>query len=957
MLLRTSTPYIYTILLLLGTLTSTATAQTPNLKPNPSSSTTDFTGVTILQLPDGIPELNNDTVDSSFGDTLDVAKHPPGALEPAALSFEDQKSLAKPSFYTLKQRRFLAQISNVKTALPTPESSSKAVPSPETLEVEIPQPLAEVKTPPRTLREAGLLQEILTPENAAPTEEISAATKQTAPSDRVRSQRFMPRIGAEFTTGSGVGYESSFGSIGGFVPLWQNSDNLTFLEGRLLLSTEDSHISSNIVLGHRFYSAKDNRILGGYVAFDTHDTGNSNFNQLGAGFESLGENWDIRANAYIPVGDTRQLTQERVFSTGLSFSDPFFQGNFLGQTRNQQLQRDRNFEAAMAGFDVEAGMKIAQISRTGDLRGYAGLYYYDAPGSAEILGWRTRVEARPTDTFRLGLLLSNDATFGTNLVLSVGANFPGTRPRGIRTEDRVLARLGESVTRNANIVVDEQSESESFSVQDTVFVTNPATGQPWRFRHVNLGIGTGNGTFENPTGTVAEALVVAQPNDIVYVQPGTNPGVPAFKIPDQVQVLSTGPVQRIDTVELGNLQLPLSNAGVLPDVTGTVTMGNTTTLSGFAITTTTGFGIAGNNISNAIIRDNAIANSSGEGILLENVTGQILIQDNAIANSALEGFSLSNNQGQVNLILVKNTIANNGALANEGDGINLELRNTATGTFNISENTITGSNSFGSIADGVEVKLFESASGTFTLTNNQITANQFSGINIELESNTLGTFEIANSTISGNQFDGISIKLNDSATGTFNITNTQISKNGFYGIGILLSNNTSGTFNITNSTIAENQDNGVNIALSDAAIGTVNISNNQQISKNGFYGIFTSINGNAQLQFLSESNQIIDNAFTGLSLNSYDTAKIFAGVRLNTITGSAIGDLEAITSGSGDTICLQPRHNTIGNFFLNDSFGGAIQIETGTLSTNNISVSDLSNWSGTTVSAGTCGFP
>ncbi|MBD1944807.1 right-handed parallel beta-helix repeat-containing protein, partial [Coleofasciculus sp. FACHB-712] len=836
MLLRTSTPYIYTILLLLGTLTSTATAQTPNLKPNSSSSTTDFTGVTILQIPDGIPELNNDTVDSSFGDTLDVAKHPLGALEPAALSFDNQKSLAKPSFYTLKEGRFLAQISNVETALPTPESSPKAVPSPETLEVEISQPLAEIKTPPRTLREAGLLQEILTPENADPTEEISAATKQTAPSDRVRSQRFLPRIGAEFTTGSGVGYESSFGSIGGFVPLWQNSDNLTFLEGRLLLSTEDSHISSNIVLGHRFYSAKDNRILGGYVAFDTRDTGNSNFNQLGAGFESLGENWDIRANAYIPVGDTRQLTQERVFSTGLSFSDPFFQGNFLGQTRNQQLQRDRNFEAAMAGFDVEAGVKIAQIGRTGDLRGYAGLYYYDAPGSAEILGWRTRLEARPTDTFRLGLLLSNDATFGTNLVLSVGANFPGTRPRGIRKEDRVLARLGESVTRNANIVVDEQSESESFSVQDTVFVTNPTTGQPWRFRHVNLGIGTGNGTFENPTATVAEALAVAQSNDIVYVQPGTNPGVPAFKIPDQVQVLSTGPVQRIDTVELGNLQLPSSNAGILVDVTGTVTMGNTTTLSGFAISTTTGSGIAGSNISNAIIRDNAIANSSGEGILLENVTGQILIQDNAIANSALEGFSLSNNQGQVNLILVKNTIANNGALANEGDGINLELRNTATGTFNISENTITGSNSFGSIADGVEVKLFESASGTFTLTNNQITANQFSGINIELESNTLGTFEIANSTISGNQFDGISIKLNDSATGTFDITNTQISKNGFYGIGILLSNNTSGTFNITNSTIAENQDNGVNIALSDAAIGTVNISNNQQISKNGFYG-------------------------------------------------------------------------------------------------------------------------
>ncbi|MEW5859443.1 MAG: inverse autotransporter beta domain-containing protein, partial [Cyanobacteriota bacterium] len=519
MLLRTSTPCIYTILLLLGTLTSTAVAQTTESKPNPSSATTDFTGVTIVQFPDGIAELNNNTVEASLGDTLDVTEHPQGASEPKTLSFENQNSLAKPSFYTLKEGRFITQISNVETALFTPKSSPKNVPSSETLKVEVSQPLVEVKTPPRTLHEAGLVQETITPENVSSITEISADTKQILQSDRVRFQRFLPRIGAEFTTGSSVGYESSFGSIEGFVPLWQNLDNLTFLEGRLLLSTEDSHTSSNIVLGHRFYSAKDNRILGGYVAFDTRDTGNSNFNQLGAGFESLGENWDVRANAYIPVGDTRQLTQERVFSTGLSFSDPFFQGNFLGQTRNQQLQRDRNFEAAMAGFDVEAGVKIAQLGQTGDLRGYAGLYYYDAPGSAEILGWRTRLEARPTDTFRLGLLLSNDATFGTNLVLSVGANFPGTRPRGIRKEDRVLARLGESVTRNANIIVDEQSESESFSVQDTVFVTNPATGQPWRFRHVNLGIGTGNGTFENPTATVAEALAVAQPNDIVYVQP------------------------------------------------------------------------------------------------------------------------------------------------------------------------------------------------------------------------------------------------------------------------------------------------------------------------------------------------------------------------------------------------------------------------------------------------------
>lgn len=861
-----------------------------------------------------------------------------------------------------------ADTSTVENDLPATEASEET----EKLEVETntttfevkntlppitnPKKLADVELPPRTLNEFGKISPEVNVEPAQNPSLSSQETAQTTATPTESTVKILPRVGVNFTSGSGVGYSSSFTSLEGFLPLSSGTtNNLPFLEGRVLLSTENALLSSNLVLGYRTYNPKDNRILGGYVAYNTRDTGNSNFNQLGVGVESLGD-WDVRANAYIPVGDTRQKTQETISNNNLSLSEPVFQGNFLAQTRTQQGQINRRFEAAMAGFDVEAGTKIARIGKTGELRGYAGLYYYDAPGSADILGFSTRLEARPTDNLRLGVSLSNDATYGTNLVLSVGANFPGTRPRNIGKENTVLARLGESVARNVNIVVDEQQEVESFTRQETVFVTNPNTGQPWRFQHVNLGIGTGNGTFESPTGDVASALAVAQPEDIVYVQPGTNPSIPAFQIPDRVQVLSTGPVQLINTVE-GNLQLPSSAAGVRPQVTGTVTIGNRTTLSGFEIATTTGAGIAGTNISDVTIRENAIASSVSEGILLQNVTGQVAIANNTINNSGLEGFSLRNNQGQVTLLLTENSIANNGAAADDGDGVNVELSNSATGTFNIEKNAIANNSSNSGIADGIEIRIFDNASGTFNVSNNQISRNQFKGINIQLDSTSAGTFNITNNSIQENLDDGITLQLNDQATGTFNISNNpEISQNGLFGIAILLSDSTSGTFNITSNTIQENQNNGVNIQLNDTAAGTINVSNNQQIARNGLNGIFTTTNETSQLRLTIDSNQISDNSFTSLSINSFDSSNTFASVALNTLTGGSLGDLEVIASGVDDTICLRSRQNTIGNLLLDDSLGGTIQAEDG-ISTNNIATSNVTNWSGTNVAAGSCGFP
>jgi trimeric autotransporter adhesin len=181
------------------------------------------------------------------------------------------------------------------------------------------------------------------------------------------------------------------------------------------------------------------------------------------------------------------------------------------------------------------------------------------------------------------------------LIFNFGVSFPGSGSVGRGSKQQgIIARLGESPERQSSIPV------ENLLVKDTVAAIDPNTNQPLSFQHVNLGLGNSNGTIESPFGTVQEALNVAKSGDIVYVRTGKNPGIPAFTIPNNVQVLSSA-LPRVFNTQIGNIQLPGSGSRVRPTVTGTVTLGSNTALDGFAIANSPGEGIFGKNISNVSI--------------------------------------------------------------------------------------------------------------------------------------------------------------------------------------------------------------------------------------------------------------------------------------------------------------------------------------------------------------------
>jgi parallel beta-helix repeat protein len=759
---------------------------------------------------------------------------------------------------------------------------------------------------------------------------------------------FTPRLGVRYTT-EGGGYES-FSSFEGFLPVFQTPGNsLTFLQGKVLLDN-DSNLGTNILLGHRIFSAEGNRVVGGYIAYSTRDTGKSNFNQLGLGFETLG-NWDFRFNAYLPLGTSEN--QVSVINTGSGF-----QGNsFL-------LGRQRSFEVAMSGVDAEIGTRLLRLG-AGDLRGFVGAYYYSGGESKEAFGWRTRVEARPTDFLNFGLSLQHDELFDTRLVFTIGANFPGSSGRGTKPKkDSALLRMAESSDRQSAILVTHERRN------DTVVATG-TDNQPLTIIYVTNN-GTGNGTFESPLGSITNAVGIAKANNIIYVLADTPTTIAPFIIPDGVQVLSSASVQTVNTQQFGLVTLPLSGNGIYPVITGSVTggnglvtLGNNTVLSGFDIQVQgndDARGIKGTNISNVRILDNKITNAFSEGIYLENVTGIVEIARNTITDTrnpltdtSLEsGIFVWNYQGDTNLTITDNRIVTNfNAEDYRIDGIEVNLcrdvdelfvsktcASNASITATITNNEIIHNGKIVGGADGIDINLGNLGKGTFTISNNTLTNIPDEGISINAVANSEGNFTITNNIIQNIGDRGIQLAATDNAIIRPTITNNTITN--VTGDGINLSQVTDAT--VTNNNINNISSDGIKI---ENASGNNNISSNT-ISDVSNDGIDLDNVTNANVS----NNNISNVGDDGIDLNNVTNANVTNnnisnagddGIEIENTSGNNNISSNTISNVSDDGIDLDNVTNAnVTNNNITSAGDNGIKIENAS-GNNNISSNTISN--------------
>ncbi|MBM0742899.1 right-handed parallel beta-helix repeat-containing protein [Phormidium sp. CLA17] len=655
------------------------------------------------------------------------------------------------------------------------------------------------------------------------------APPSTTPSVKASDLVITPRVGVGYTTPGG-GYDG-FANIQGFIPLKQTpGKNLLFLEGRFLLDN-DANPGGSLVLGYRAYQTAANRIYGAYLAYDNRDTGSNVFSQVGLGLETLGEGWDARVNGYIPAGNTRQTVRENTIASNSYLVDSTrFQANQLVVSGTRQQLTIRDLEAAMAGFDAEVGGRLVKFPDDGgDLRGYGGLYYLSAAGSPSVVGVRGRLEARVTDNLLLGVAVQHDGLFGTNVFGTIALTLPGVRPKGAAPKS-LLARMAESPTRIGTIAIDHQRETTSITVPvSDLTIDNPTTGQPYFFQHVIVGRSGGDGTIENPFGVIDSALAATRSdgNSIVYVQAGTNSGIPAFTVRDRVQVLSTFPTQIIPAAFQGqripDVRLDLSGIGAIrPTVNGTITMGSDTVLSGFNITSTTGAGVTFNNINRVEIRDNVIQNTADAGILgngvaianifrnqitsarnqgiyLQNV-GIANITDNTVANT-LAGTTTIANPITGDIAIGGITIPNPGSIIPLPSGQGIVIA-TTSGDTNIARNTVTGTATQGIV--------LLNARGNTAIADNSITNT----IGADFTTNIPPLGNITLTTGQGIVVAGVNGNLEVSR----NTVNT------VRGQGIAVAGALNGTTTLANNTVRNAVDQGMVIA---GTSGTTNIFNNQ----------------------------------------------------------------------------------------------------------------------------------
>lgn len=755
----------------------------------------------------------------------------------------------------------------------------------------------------------------------------SSAIAQPAGSESASDLRIAPRVGVGYTT-SGAGFDGVT-RFEGFIPLRQHpGHDITFFEPRFLLDN-DGNVGGNLLLGHRAYSQSSDRIWGGYFSIDNRSTNDSEFYQLGLGLESLGDVWDFRVNGYIPLGDTSQVTDERTFDTGFDVSAGF-EGNQLVLSNRRERQTIRRQEIALGGFDVEVGTRLAQWNNgNGDLRSYAGLYFLDGSGVDSTLGWRVGLEVRPIQNLTLGVTVQDDDLFGTNVIGSVTLTFPRVRPEGpISEEQELLARLGEPVRRTPSIAVEAQDEREVIVEETEMPLMNPEEEEAYRFVHVTLGQGqNGDGTVERPFGTLEEAIgdAISDGNNIIYVDAGRDPDIPAFTIPDRVRVLSQGPEQflagmpfpgfpelpsRLPFSPVVNfddgilVRLPLSGDGNFPTIrdasaTNLVTMGDRTVLSGFQLVNAPENAVFAISIENVEIRDNTITTPGERGIFLNDVTGSAILFDNAIANA----------QGG----------------ATSGQGILIQNRTSGSLEVAIQRNQL----------DTNRVGLEVAASGDRNTLDDplQIVDIQDTTIRNSIEEGLLATaaslgnqqISFTNGSIEGNGAEGVLVQATNVGSQELTVEDSTVSQNASHGIravaGVLNGSTTAAQeLFIRRNTITNNDGDGISIEANEVTAQEFGITDNV-IQNNGGAGIRAIANNVSFQEYVTDAdndsagisgNIISNNGDVGIELEANNSATLVADIQNNTLSSNETGgnpDLTVSSTANTVDVCVVLDNN------------------------------------------------
>lgn len=502
---------------------------------------------------------------------------------------------------------------------------------------------------------------------------------------------YVVRSGLGHSIGDGVGYDGGFSSFDNFIPLVEEAERRLLFADVHLLTNNQAAVGGNLGIGHRVYDADANRTWGVFAWYDFRETQENWFHQLTLGFESLGEHIDIRSNIYIPdVADDRLPNPDSNYFTG-----------------NHLVIAD---EAAMTGFDIEAGTSLVTL---GDVvtRSFGGGYFLRATGSPDTWGWRHRTELEWTDRLFVNLGVQEDDLFGRTVTVGItihslqAVRTPGpapdwptfnamNRPAGSAAQrSAVASRLAEPTRRFRNIMIHRQER----------VAADPSTGALLSFVHVVPG-GSGDGTIETPYGSFASAAgdPLAAGGTIYTPRGGTF--TENFTLTTPGTELISSNRQRHVTTQGGQRYLPRSGFTAEAIITGNITVNDKTRVDGFTIN---GQILVDGN-ENVTLHDNLINPTAGQaGISLINIDNAgelIVISENTITggDSGIAAIGPT-----LDLDLMENTVLDAATQA-----ISVEATGAGTSTWIVRSNSLSGTGA----GDVTEALFTNSGTGTVDLT-------------------------------------------------------------------------------------------------------------------------------------------------------------------------------------------------------------------------------------------------
>jgi len=760
------------------------------------------------------------------------------------------------------------------------------------------------------------------------------------PGSGAQLTRFMPRVSVSYLAGKNLGVlGDGFSAFEAWVPLQVGDEHeLMFADMRGLVDNY-SHIGANLGLGYRFYNKEKDRVCGIYGYYDYRDTGAARYNQVSFGFESLGRNYDYRANVYIPCND-----QVSVVSDTFDCLNPRLLGSLIFLTH--RVER----EAAMKGVDGEFGFPVIPAWRA---KAFLGAYFFDGREVPQVYGVRARLESQATENLFLQITAQTDSVFGGQIWGGFTVTFPGPSRR--YGDEDIFNRLNDAVMRNYNVVT-----------QRDVRVTEEAalsatTSQPIHIIYVDDDAPAGgNGTTESPFNTLAQAEAATVAGDIIFVRAGTYIGQSITLKTDQ-RLLGDG--VPAPSALCGNggyiitaaqcpegFLLPASrNLADRPTILNApvdaVTLSNRNEVGSFNIIGSGLSAIAGDGGQSFNLHDLTIAQSGGPGIRLTNMFGTGQLHQITTTQNGGPGVLITGTQGTltVDVKCLTSTLNAGDGMRLTGDGSNITASifnsdfNNNEGVGFHAETTTGGSivvdiNSSRFNNNLIDGAVLNAAGGSIdaTIFNSNFDGNAGSGVANGLlflagsqAAGSSGQVSItaSSSSFSNNEGNGIMGRVEGGGL-AFALTDSTVDSNGFSGIDInaQAGNN---TIDLVGNLITNNSRNGFRYQgfnnSSTTATFTTNViafnGNNPTAPANlrdGVALLVFSTSGSA-LDATFTNNQIVnnggpaglDNRGNGVYINAFNTGTTNSGVTVSfngdNISGNAESGIRGLFGGGSPT--------------------------------------------------------